>query len=79
MFPLSDLAQSGINMGHKRRLRLAVSSYVSKGGGKAVTNVTFVTGVTHKCTPKRSCTCRAQFHNVVLPVMGGQERNQVII
>ena len=34
---LSDLAKGGINVVHERRLRLAVSSHVSKGGDQAVT------------------------------------------
>ena len=37
---LSDLAKGGINVVHERRLRLAVSSRVSKGGDQAVTTVT---------------------------------------
>ena len=40
MLPLSDLAKGGINVGHERWLRLAVSSHVSKGGDQALTTVT---------------------------------------
>ena len=38
--PLSDLAKGGINVGYERRLRLAVSSHVCKGGDRVVTTVT---------------------------------------
>ena len=38
--PLSDLAKGGINVRPERRLRLAVSSHVSKGGDQALTTVT---------------------------------------
>ena len=40
MPPLNDLAKGGINVGYERRLRLAVSSHVSKGGDQLVTTVT---------------------------------------
>ena len=40
MLPLSDLAKGGINVGHERRSRLAVSSNVHKGSDQALTTVT---------------------------------------
>ena len=38
--PLSDLVKGGINVRPERRLRLAVSSHVSKGSDQALTTVT---------------------------------------
>ena len=38
--PLNDLAKGGIKVGHERRLRLAVSFHVNKGGDQVVTTFT---------------------------------------